>query len=78
MVTSGIAGVFPPGLPIGTVAATDDVSPAVKINVERSRLEYVRVVNYGMAMHVDPPITAKQLGASKRANGEPDLRADAQ
>ena len=78
VVTSGIAGVFPPGLPIGTVAATDDVSPAVKINVERSRLEYVRVVNYGMAMHVDPPITAKQLGASKRANGEPDLRADAQ
>lgn len=50
IVTSGIGGIFPAGLPIGFVHSVHndgmvDVEPIADI----SRLEYVRIVNYGLS-----------------------------
>ncbi len=74
--TSGIAGVFPSGLPIGTVDRAENLVFTVKLHVQRSRLEYVRVVDYGIEpIRVDPLMAAFQRGASRQVNGEPGVHA---
>jgi rod shape-determining protein MreC len=78
VVTSGIAGVFPPGLPVGVVGEVDEARISITPNVERDRLEYVRVVDYGIGtIRVDPPMTATKPGEPKGAVGKPSVRADA-
>jgi rod shape-determining protein MreC len=77
VVTSGIAGVFPPGLPVGVVDQVDEARISVSPNVERDRLEYVRVVDYGIdSIHIDPPMAMKP-GEPKGAADKPSVRADA-
>lgn len=46
VVTSGIAGGFPPGLPVGVVGSVEDQRITVVPNVDRDRLEYVRLADY--------------------------------
>ncbi|QNT69052.1 rod shape-determining protein MreC [Defluviicoccus vanus] len=70
--TSGMAGGFPPGLPIGVVAEVDGTSITVRPNMDRSRLEFVRVVDYEVpempgASASAAPNAAKL--AAKRAQG---------
>jgi rod shape-determining protein MreC len=78
VVTSGIAGVFPPGLPIGFVDQVDEDRISIIASAERDRLEYVRVVDYGIGpIHVDPQTAAVKAREPKRADGEPSVRADA-
>jgi rod shape-determining protein MreC len=79
VVTSGIAGGFPPGLPVGTVLSVDDGRIAVDTRIDRSRLEYVRIVDYGMAaLRVDPPAAGRADGTGSRSAGDkPTVRADA-
>ena len=78
VVTSGIAGVFPPGLPVGVVDEVDEARISIIPNVERDRLEYVRVVDYGIGTtRVDPPIASVKPGKPRGAGGEPSVRADA-
>lgn len=48
IVTSGNGGAFPPGLPVGIVASVSDGGVAVQPLVDADRLEYVRVVDYGL------------------------------
>ncbi len=48
IVTSGHGGVFPPGLPIGTVGSVGEEGVRVQPFVTWNRLELVRVVNYGL------------------------------
>jgi len=48
IVTSGHAGVFPPGIPIGIVASVSDKGITVQPFAKRSALEYIRVINYGL------------------------------
>ncbi|MSP80557.1 MAG: rod shape-determining protein MreC [Rhodospirillales bacterium] len=48
IVTSGHGGVFPPGLPIGVVISVAENGVLVKPFVERARLEFVRVVDFGL------------------------------
>lgn len=48
IVTSGHGGVFPPGIPVGVVVATVDGIARVQPFVEPTRLEYVRLVDYGL------------------------------
>ena len=54
IVTSGHGGAFPPGLPVGVVAAVSDAGIGVQPFVERSRLEYVRVVDFGLKGILQP------------------------
>jgi len=48
VVTSGSGGIFPPGLPVGVVASVDDGVVRVAPYASLSRLEYVRVVDFGL------------------------------
>jgi rod shape-determining protein MreC len=48
IVTSGDAGAFPAGLPVGVVALVEDGLIRVKPYVERSRLDAVRIVDFGL------------------------------
>jgi rod shape-determining protein MreC len=48
VVTSGNGGVLPPGLPIGTVQVGRDGVPRVQPFVAWNKLEFVRVVDFGL------------------------------
>lgn len=49
VITSGHGGAFPPGLPVGVVTSVSENGVAVQPFVERKRLEYVRVIDYGLS-----------------------------
>lgn len=49
IVTAGAGGVFPPGVPVGVVAAIDGGIIRIEPYAELARLEYVRVVDFGLA-----------------------------
>ncbi|WP_404383284.1 rod shape-determining protein MreC [Caenispirillum salinarum] len=46
--TSGVAGAFPTGLPVGVVASVEDGVVRVAPYVQRDRLEMVRALDYGL------------------------------
>jgi rod shape-determining protein MreC len=58
IITSGEGGVFPPDLPVGVVAAVDGEAPRVEPYVELSRVEYLRIVDYGLASGLPKPVAA--------------------
>lgn len=49
VVTSGHGGVFPPGIPVGVIASVGEKGARVEPFANRHRLEYVAVVDYGLA-----------------------------
>ena len=72
IVTSGEGGVFPPGLPVGVVAAVDGEAPRVEPHVELSRVEYLRIVDYGLAGGLPTRVTAApQAGGGPRRGRSP-------
>jgi rod shape-determining protein MreC len=48
LVTSGNGGIFPPGLPVGVVSAITDGIIRVAPYAELSRLDFLRIVDYGL------------------------------
>ena len=56
VVTSGEGGVFPPGLPVGVIASLEGEAPRVEPYVELSRVQYVRIVDYGLADGLPKPV----------------------
>jgi rod shape-determining protein MreC len=56
VVTSGDAGAFPPGLAVGAVVSVGDGEIRVMPFIDQSRLEYVRVVDYGLTGILKEPI----------------------
>ncbi len=62
IVTSGHGGVFPPGIPIGVIAAVSDGSIGVQPLVARERIEYVRIVNYELEGLVPIPTGPTEKG----------------
>ncbi len=58
VLTSGHGGVFPPGLPVGIVAAVEDGVVRVQPYTDGKRLEYLRLVDYelpGILLSSDEP-----------------------
>lgn len=49
IVTDGAGGVFPPGLPVGVVASVSNGVIRVAPDAELSRIELVRVVDFGLS-----------------------------
>lgn len=60
IVTSGHGGAFPPGLPIGIVSSVSDGGIKIEPFISRDRLEYVRVVNFGLEGVVQLPQPAAE------------------
>lgn len=80
--TSGDAGAFPPGLPIGLVSAVEDGAIRVKPFIRRSHVQYVRVVDYGLQGILGSSSVIRQTrpatgsaGAATPDDGEPDEAA---
>ena len=48
VMTSGHAGVFPPGIPVGVVTKVNETGVRVEPFVDWNHLEFVRVIDYGM------------------------------
>ncbi len=73
IVTSGHGGVFPPGLPVGQVTTVNENGIAVQPLVDRTRLEYIRVLDFGQGGILRTPgdlgarDTAHKAGAGKGA-----------
>ncbi len=65
IVTSGHGGAFPPGIPVGVVGHAGDGGVTVKPYVQRDRLEYVRVVDYGLQGILDSTSAAEGAGVAK-------------
>ena len=66
IVTSGHGGVFPPGLAVGIVSSVGDGGIAVRPFVKRNRIEYVRVVDFGLdgiLGQVRPDVPNENAGA---------------
>ncbi len=49
IMTSGQGGVFPPGIPVGVVSSINANGVRVESFVAASDLEYVRIIDYGLA-----------------------------
>jgi rod shape-determining protein MreC len=77
VVTSGHAGAFPPGLAIGAVASVSDGEIRVTPFVERSRLEYVRVVDYGLTGILKEPMRGGALSDSAAVAAQPEPKPPA-
>ena len=71
IVTSGEGGIFPSGLPVGVVEAADSGSPRVQPFVRLGQLEYVRIVDYGLAHELPPAVTALRAGSRAAAASTP-------
>ena len=59
------SGVFPPALPIGVVSSIDDGLAVVRPFVDFSRIEHVRLVDYGVGGTL--PVSAPQPGVRRPA-----------
>ena len=64
IVTSGDAGALPPGIPVGTVATAGEGGARVGPFANWSRIEYVRIIDYGLKGMLgpadSPPSTARR------------------
>ena len=79
VVTSGEGGVFPPGLPVGVVAAIDPGGARVEPYAELSQLDYVLLVDYGLAGGLPHPAPAGPARNGRRkARRSPTTRGRAE
>lgn len=62
IVTSGVAGVFPAGLPIGRVSSVEKNNVEVKPYNDLGRTEYVRIVDYGLDGVLEDEASDKDAG----------------
>ena len=48
VVTSGLAGAFPPGIPVGKVISIKNNMFKIKPFVQLNKLEYIKIIDYGL------------------------------
>ncbi|HEX4616918.1 MAG TPA: rod shape-determining protein MreC [Stellaceae bacterium] len=69
IVTSGEGGVFPPGLPVGVVASVDSEGARVEPYAALPRVDYVRLVDYGLAEALPNPLSISARGGKRADSG---------
>jgi rod shape-determining protein MreC len=69
IVTSGQGGVFPPGLPVGVVVSADSEALRVEPYAALSRLDYLRLVDYGLAEALPSPLSISARGGKRAESG---------
>ncbi|MBV9199852.1 MAG: rod shape-determining protein MreC [Alphaproteobacteria bacterium] len=74
IITSGEGGVFPPGLPVGVVASVDGEAPRVEPYAALSRLDYLRLVDYGLAEALPTPLSISGRGGKRADYGSDGQR----
>lgn len=65
IVTSGVGGMFPSGLPIGFVSSINGTKVEVEPMADISRIEYVRIVDYGLV--ADSELSVDFIESEKNA-----------
>lgn len=68
IVTSGNGGIFPPGLPVGVVASIQNGVVRVEPYAELARLDYLRIVNYGLNGVLTEPVPPRSAKATHAAS----------
>jgi rod shape-determining protein MreC len=69
IVTSGQGGIFPPGLPVGVVAGVDSEGARVEPYAALSRVDYLRLVDYGLAEALPNPLSISARGGKRAESG---------
>ncbi len=69
IVTSGQGGVFPPGLPVGVVAGVDSEGARVEPYAVLSRVDYLRLVDYGLADALPNPLSISARSGKRAESG---------
>jgi len=77
IVTSGHGGIFPPGLPVGVVASLDNGIVRIEPFAELSRLDFVRVVDYGLSGVLPQPVVPI-VKTGKGAKAPPQAQSPAE
>src|SRR6266550_1848040 len=62
IVTSGQGGVFPPGLPVGVVTSVNGETARVEPFVALAQVDYLRLVDYGLADALPNPLAVAARG----------------
>jgi len=70
IVTSGHGGVFPPGLPVGIVTSVAKEGVRVRPYAAAERLEYIRLMDYGLNGMLDEMLTRDGAGNTGRLLGK--------
>lgn len=66
VVTSGHGGAFPPGIQVGVITSVNDKGISIQPFVQRERIEFVRIVDYGLKGILDVKPAAKGAGINKK------------
>ena len=66
IVTSGHGGALPPELPIGIVTSVNDGGIGVLPFVQRNRLEYIRLLDFGLAGILSAPSSRPPASGNKK------------
>ena len=72
IVTAGAGGVFPPGLPVGIIASVEGGIVRVEPYAELARVEYVRVVDFGLAGVLPQSAVPLPKAAKGARSADPD------
>ncbi len=70
IVTSGHGGVFPPGLPVGIVTTVAKDGVRVRPYAAGERLEYIRLMDFGLNGMLDEMLTRDSAGNVGRPSGK--------
>ena len=65
IVTSGHGGVFPVGLPVGVIDAVGEAGISMQPFVRRDRIEYVRLIDFGLKGIIPLPGKIKKAATEK-------------
>lgn len=71
LVTSGDGGVFPPGLPIGTISEASETHIVLQPVVDIARLSEARILDYGVEGILPPPEKVPAVDKTATAAGTP-------